>query len=522
MDMAQSPPVAANPDQSAVFEFLGKPTTFGVKTVRRIDTHAASVFLAGDRAIKVKRAVRYPFLDYSTLEKRKAACSAELDVNRQFAPQLYRRVVPITRETDGTLTFDGKGEPVEWAVEMTRFDENETLDRRAGRGELDDTLTGKLAIAVAAMHERAPAVDPESWIAALEGFVADNTAAFRMHGELFPSPSVADLDRQSQAVLARLRPLLRTRGALGLIRRGHGDLHLGNIAVLDGEPVAFDALEFDPVIAAGDVLYDLAFLLMDLVERGLMSAANTVLNGYFSAARRLEDCDGIAALPFFMSLRAAIRAKVTAARLDLGAARDRKADARSARRYFDLALELLTPAKPFAVCTGGLSGTGKSLLARQLAPTLAPAPGALVFRSDVERKALFNVAATDRLPADAYRAEVSETIYRLLTDKAARVVRAGHSVIVDAVFAKVDERRAIEAATDVTGAAFRGLFLYADLPTRVQRVGGRGPDASDADAAVARKQEEFEFGDIGWTVIDASGSPEQTLAQARAAIERHA
>jgi aminoglycoside phosphotransferase family enzyme/predicted kinase len=518
--MANAPKATVPSDdpQAAVFKLLGDPAIFGAKEVRRIDTHGASVFLAGDRVIKVKRAVRYAFLDYTSLDKRKTACRAELEINRQFAPQLYRRLVPITRESDGALALDGAGEPIEWAVEMTRFDEEKTLDHLADRGELGDTLTAKLAVAVAAMHKRAQPVETESWLTALEDFLADNAAAFKKHGDLFSGQQAAELDRQSHAALARLRPLLRARGAMGLIRRGHGDLHLGNLALIDGEPVAFDALEFDPVIAAGDVLYDLAFLLMDLLERGLHAAANIVLNGYFSATRRIEDCDGIAALPFFMSLRAAIRAKVTAARLDLAAAEDRPAIAQSAQRYFDLALDLLKPARPIAVCTGGLSGTGKSMLARQLAPTLAPAPGALVFRSDVERKALYNAAVTDRLSADAYRAEVSEKIYRNLNDKAARVIRAGHSVIVDAVFAKADERAAIEAA--VAGAEFHGLFLTTDLATRISRIGGRGPDASDADVTIARQQEEFDIGDIGWSVIDASGSPERTFANARGAIER--
>ena len=360
-------------NQSAVFDLLGDPKTFAVDTVRRCDTHAASVFLAGDRAFKVKRAVRYPFLDYSTLDKRKAACRAELEVNRQFAPQLYRRMVPIA-ERDGSLALAGTGETVEWAVEMARFDENATLDHLADRGELDAALAAKLATAVAAMHACAQPADPESWIAALADYIADSAAAFRQHAALFPPSAVEAFDRQSRAALARLRPLPRSRGAQGLIRRGHGDLHLGNIALIGGAPVAFDALEFDPVIASGDVLYDLAFLLMDLVERGLDGAANIVLNGYFSATRRIEDCDGIAALPLFMSLRAAIRAEVTAARLDLGAAADHPAAAQSARRYFDLALELLAPTKPVIVCTGGLSGTGKSALARQLAVTLGPPP----------------------------------------------------------------------------------------------------------------------------------------------------
>jgi aminoglycoside phosphotransferase family enzyme/predicted kinase len=504
--------------QAAVFKLLGDSATYGGAAVRRCETHAAVVFLAGDRAIKVKRAVRYPFLDYSTLAKRKAACRAELEVNRKFAPQLYRRIVPIARQADGSLALDGAGDAVEWAVEMTRFDEDNTLDHLAERGELGDALTGKLAVAVAAMHARAEPVEAAPWLAAVAGFISDNTAAFRKHSELFPAHAVDKLDRKSQTALAKLLPLLRARGAAGLIRRGHGDLHLGNIAVLDNEPVAFDALEFDPIIAEGDVLYDLAFLLMDLVERGLPGAANAVLNGYFSASRRSEDCDGIAALPFFMSLRSAIRAKVTAARRDLAAAADKGDLARSAQRYFDLALELLSPAKPVIVCTGGLSGTGKSLLARALAPHLAPVPGALIFRSDVERKALYGIAAHDRLPAAAYRPEMSETIYRSLTDKAARVARAGHSVIVDAVFARPQERAAIETAAASAKADFHGLFLVADLPTRLNRVGERGPDASDADAAIARQQEEFDIGAVNWTIVDASGSPEATLARARAAI----
>ena len=504
--------------QAAVFKFLGDPATHGGAAVRRYETHAAVVFLAGDRALKVKRAVRYPFLDYSTLDKREAACRAELDINRKFAPQLYRGVVPITRQADGSLALGGTGAAVEWAVDMKRFDENQTLDRLAERSELDDALAGKLAAAVAAMHARAEPVDTAPWLAAVEGFIADNTAAFAEHADLFPAAATKELERKTNDALARWRPLLAARGAKGLIRRGHGDLHLGNIAVLDGAPIAFDAIEFDPIIAEGDVLYDLAFLLMDLIERDLTGAANIVLNGYFSASRRDDDCDGIGALPLFMSLRAAIRAKVTAARRDLAAPENRAALAQTAKRYFDLSLALLAPAKPAIVCTGGLSGTGKSVLARALAPHLPPLPGALVLRSDVERKLAYNVAEHERLPREAYSAAVTEEIYRGLTDKAARVARAGYSVIVDAVFAQARERAAIERAAAAAAADFHGLFLVADLPTRLTRIGARGPDASDADAAVARRQEEFDLNSLTWAKVDASGPPGQTLAKARAAI----
>jgi uncharacterized protein len=504
--------------QDAVFELLGNPATYGLPgsaEVSRHQTHAAIVFLAGKRALKVKRAVRYPFLDFSSLDKRKAACEVELAINRKFAPQLYRRLVPITREPNGALALDGSGEPVEWAVEMARFDEERTLDRVARHGELDDRLLAKLAIAVAAMHERAQPVEPAPWIAALEQFIANNTSIFRRHPELFKETTVSDLERQSLAALKRLRPLLIARGKQDLIRRGHGDLHLGNIAVLDGEPVAFDALEFDPVIASGDLLYDLAFLLMDLLEFDRQPAANQVLNGYYAAARRDDDYDSIAALPFFMSLRAAIRAMTTASRLDV----TKDTIARAARRYFDLALKLLAPTKPRLLGLGGLSGTGKTVLARSLAPSLEPPPGALVFRSDIERKALYGVGENERLPSTAYRSEVSERVYRIIIGKAARVAHAGHSAIVDAVFARTEERAALESAAVAAGVEFHGLFLAADLAVRLRRVGQRAGDASDANVEVARKQEELATGPVTWMRVDAGGSPAQTLANARAAIE---
>src|SRR5437764_13034540 len=154
-------------DQDAVFALLADSATHGGSAVKRVDTHAASVFLTGERALKVKRAVRFPFLDYSTLAKRKAACEAELAINRSFAPDIYRRVVPITRESDDGLKLDGVGTAVEWALEMRRFDENATLDRLAEAGKIDATLAYALGHAVAALHARAGAVEAEPWIAAL-------------------------------------------------------------------------------------------------------------------------------------------------------------------------------------------------------------------------------------------------------------------------------------------------------------------------------------------------------------------
>ncbi len=487
--------------------------------VRRIDTHAGVVFLAGERALKVKRAVRFPFLDFSTLEKRKAACLAEIEANRPFAPELYHGVIAVTRGRDGTLALGGDGEPVEWAVDMQRFDETKTLDRLADAGTIDLAMADELARGVAAAHARAPVVEAAPWIDALAEYIEQNETAFREYPALFPQTAVDEFTAASRTAFARLRPLLVARGKDSLVRRGHGDLHLGNIALIDGRPVPFDALEFDALVASGDVLYDLAFLLMDLVERKLEAAANVVLNRYLAETRRGEDLDALTALPFLMSMRAAIRAKVTAARAAVAPAVDRAAITRSATAYFELATALIAPPPPRLVAVGGLSGTGKSLLARALAPELLPHPGAVVLRSDVERKALFGAAETDRLPTEAYAPEITARTYAVLVDKARRTIAAGHSAIVDAVFSDAAERDAVAGIARANGVAFAGLFLTADLATRIARIGHRTGDASDADAAVARRQEDYALGSLDWRRADASGTPEETLAKAKRVLE---
>jgi len=504
----------AETSQQAVIDFLSRPATHGGSAVKRIDTHAATVFLAGERALKIKRAVRFPVLDYSTLDRRKAACAAELEVNHPYAPAIYRRAVAITREDDGTLAIGGAGMPVEWAVEMRRFDETLTLDHLAKAERIDGALAEALGRAVARAHAAAPAVANAGFIDALAEIIAQNDAELRAAPELFPPRAVSALTAATRGAFARVRALLIARERAGRVARCHGDLHLGNIVLLDGAPVLFDAIEFDPKIATGDVLYDLAFLLMDLIERGLTPAANIVLNRYLNETQRAEDLDALAALPLFLSLRAAIRAKVAAERWAQGGERARVEQ--SARDYFALAGKLLAPPPPMLLAVGGLSGTGKSLLARALAAEILPEPGAVVLRSDVERKVLFGVAEADRLPETAYARDITTQVYALLVDKARRVIAAGHSAIVDAVFADERERAAIAQAAPAD--AFHGLFMTADLTTRLARVGGRKGDASDADAAVARRQEQYNLGALQWTPVDASGSPEQTLRRTKAAL----
>jgi aminoglycoside phosphotransferase family enzyme/predicted kinase len=500
--------------QQQVLDFLDGSSFGPAKGGKRIDTHASMVFLGADRALKIKRSVRLPFLDYSTLEKRKRACDEELKVNAGNAPELYRRVVAITRNSDGAFEVDGPGAPVEWAVEMARFDETQSLDRVAASKTIDLSLATAVADAILRSHDKAPRADGESWLASIPLIIERNTAKFRTVRGL-DADAVNQLDAASRDAAMTLQPQLRQRGQQGFVRRCHGDLHLANIALMDGRPLLFDAIEFDPVIATTDVLYDLAFTLMDLVHFNQTAAASEAFNRYLAEAGD-EGLDGLCLLPLFLSLRAAIRAHVLFVKSEH--AGESEAVWREAKRYFDLARHLIGPKPPLLVAVGGLSGTGKSVLARDLAGVIEPPPGAVIIRSDIVRKRLFGVSATTALPESAYRPDVTERVYGMLSSTAQRILAQGCPVVLDAAYLQEAERTAIEGLAATHGVRFVGLFLTTDLATRLARIEQRKSDASDATRNVALQQETFAIGAVSWHVIDASGIPDQTLHNARVSL----
>jgi aminoglycoside phosphotransferase family enzyme/predicted kinase len=483
--------------------------------VKRIDTHAASVFLDGTRALKIKRAVKFPFLDYSTLGKRKAACEEEIRINRPLAPQIYHRIVAITEGPDGSVKVDGGGRPIEYAVDMSRFDESRTLDHLAKAGRFNADLALAIADAIAASHAAAVPSDSAAWVSSIPALIDGNSHGLR-NGNHVPAAEVEQLAQASHEAFQRTRPLLEERGRRGFVRRCHGDLHLANIVLIEQQPVLFDAIEFDAQMATVDVLYDLAFTLMDLLRHDQPLTANIVLNRYL-AATPPSNLDALGALPLFMSIRAAIRAQVALARLKRPHS-DEADILDEARCYFDLARALIQPPAPRLIAVGGLSGTGKTVLARTLAPTVAPKPGAIVIRSDVVRKEMIGVKETDRLPPSAYTPELAARVYEALTQRARRALAQGHSAIVDGVFARDFERDATVTLARECNVPLTGLFLVADLATRQARIGGRRGDASDATQEVAALQERYNIGHIGWTTIDASGTQAQTLQGCRDAI----
>ncbi len=504
-------------DQSEVVAFLSSPAAHGGHRVERIETHASIVFLAGPHAWKIKRAVLYDYLDYSTLERRKAMCDAEVRLNVRTAPQLYLGVEPITREPDRSLAIGGAGVPVEWAVKMARFEDRDLFERLAGSGRLELDLMRPLASSIARFHASAERTPDHGGVAGMRWVVDGNESGLAEQGtETLDPHACAALIRATREQLHRHGVLLESRRACGLVRRCHGDLHLRNLVLLDGRPALFDAVEFNDDISCIDVQYDLAFLIMDLWHRRMPAHANAVWNGYLSAT---DDAGALPLLPLFLSCRAAVRAKTsaTAAKLQSDATRGAPL-AGLAQKYLDMARRLLEPVQPCLVAVGGLSGSGKSTLARAVAPILGAVPGALVIRSDEVRKRLCGVDPLQRLGPEGYTVGMSRRVYESMAERADAVLRSGHAAIVDAVYADPVSRAAIEQIAAGSRVPFVGLWLDAPEPVLIARADRRRHDPSDADASVIRRQVDAGAGGIEWSRIDAAPSPHEVERSAIAIL----
>src|SRR3989338_5686741 len=295
-----------------VIAFLTTPAAYGSDCGRvdRVETHISVVFLAGARALKLKRDVHFPYVDYSTLEARKECCDKEVRLNRRTAPDIYVGVTPVTRSDTGVLAIGGTGTPIEWLVEMRRFDPARLLDAVARRGEITVDAAAGIGAAAAALHAAAAPRPDHGGAAGMHWVVEGNDAELSAAGPLVAQPARARLHEASQQALTRCAHLLDARRETGWVRECHGDLHLGNAFLASGRPVLFDCIEFNDELSCVDVLYDLAFLVMDLLHRRLPAHANAALNAWLD---RLPQYEAPPPLPPFLPCRAAIRAKVSLA-----------------------------------------------------------------------------------------------------------------------------------------------------------------------------------------------------------------
>jgi uncharacterized protein len=494
--------------------------------VLMVETHVSRVFLTGAFAYKVKKPVRLAFLDYSTLERRRAFCEEELRLNRRYAPDLYLGVSPIAGPATSPRV-DGDGAAVEYAVKMRQFDRDEELDSLVDAGRVDTEAVAALGARVARFHARAARVDPAS-VFGQPGAVQRVTLA--NFEELRRLPEAAAWERELRDIAewiadehARTRDLVRSRRESGSVRECHGDLHCGNVVRWAGGLTPFDGIEFDPALRFVDVASDLAFLTMDLSLRGRDDLRHAALQGW---AESLGDFEAFRLLPYFETYRALVRAKVAALRA-LQHAADSTARARDcgdAVRYLDWAAARPRRARPAMLLTCGYSGSGKTWLARALAAEFR----ALHLRSDVERKRLAGLGPLDdsRSPPDGgiYTPAFTSRTYQRLHDCAEDVLCGGDDVILDAAFLKRDEREHVLALADRLG--IRAAILHCVAPMNVlrDRVASRlraGADASEAAVDTLLRQPEFWEGlgeaELGRTVTVDTTAP-GAVATCRAAL----
>ena len=481
--------------QSRLVEALHDPACYPhpVQPIRIIETHISIVVLTGPFAYKIKKPVDLGFLDFTTLEKRRLYCDEELRLNSRFAPEIYLDVVRISG-TPETPRIGGTGEVIEYAVRMREFPQEALADRVLARGELTPQQVDALSAGVARFHSDAPRSSEIDGFSTSEAVLApalQNFAQIRMlPGQAGSMPVLEKVEAWTRREHARLREILAGRKREGLVRECHGDLHLGNIVILEGEPRAFDCIEFNPELRWIDVMNEVAFLVMDFQAAGQTDFARRFLNGYLEA---MGDYGGLRVLRYYCAYRAMVRAKVMLMRAgQQGCTPEDQVSATAlVGRYLSVAASCARPSRSFVLITHGFSGSGKTTLSQPLVELT----GAIRVRSDVERKRIHGLAPKDRpgsgIAEGLYRPEATESTYRRLLDLAGIVVEAGHGVIVDATFLERRQRDRFRALAARAGVPFLIVDFTASeeiLRSRILARSERGADASDADLAVLEHQ----------------------------------
>jgi hypothetical protein len=477
--------MSASERQRALIQSLLDPARYAhpCDTVEHRETHISHVLLAGDFAYKIKKPLDLGFLDFTRLADRAHYCAEEVRLNARLAPAIYLDAIPITGTPEDPC-LGGDGEAIEHAVRMRRFDESGLLDRGLAQGGVDGPLVTDLARRIAHFHEVADAAPPDPAYGAPETVIEPMRQNFVQLGTRVDEAlraRLAPLAAWTEARFARLRRTLAQRRSEGRVRECHGDMHLGNIALVEGEPAIFDGIEFNAAMRWTDVAADIAFLAMDLDSRGTPGLAGRFLDTWLAET---GDYDALAVLRFYLVYRALVRAKIAAIRMrqDIGAAAAERARD-ELEGYVALAERYVGAEAPAVVLTRGVAGTGKSTAAAALVERI----GAVRLRSDVERRRLF----PDPDPAYRYAPAAHDAVYARLEALAARAVAAGYPVVVDATFLERSRRAPFVALARRRGIPLRILDLDVPDETAIERIRRRrraGVDPSEADQGVMQAQ----------------------------------
>lgn len=475
---------------STLLESLQEPQAYNhpVESIEMIETHISWVILTGPFAYKIKKPIKLDFLDFRELSSRRFYCEDEVRLNRRWAPDIYLDVVPICLQA-GQPHVGGDGPAVEYAVRMRQFDQNRRLDVQLDADKLSMDDMDELAQHIAMRHGSATIIGPDGsdeTLALIIGAMRDNLDA--LEGQL-PEKKLERLRDWTDEQLGRLEPAMQRRFSEGFVRECHGDLHLTNLVRLPSGITAFDCLEFSADLRNTDVMADIAFLVMDLVARQRPDLAYRFLNRYLEIT---GDYGSMEVFTLYFVYRCLVRAKVAVIRSkERHSIRHARSDLTRVRDYCDMALNQTQVRTPSLIAMHGLSGSGKTWLSTQLVSALP----AVRIRSDIERKRMYDLDETadsgSSVAQGIYTDAANRALYGRMHELGAKILRAGHDVILDASYLRTSER---EHARGIAADCKAGLlFIHTHAPEdilrdRIRERAGSGTEPSEADMAVLNYQ----------------------------------
>lgn len=499
-------------DQTDIIEALSNPKTYGksVKTVHIRRSHIAVIFFAGDYVYKLKRAVIYPGIDFSTAEKRKLACIAEMKRSTVYAPHLIIGIKPIKRLKNGTIKIGGaSGEEIDTVIVEKRLPNTAILSFLLPSSNFDKLAAMNLAEHLADLHSKAKVFHNKWGVEVIQNIILENEAVLSCFPSSINLSQLNTLTRQCLEILKRNENLVKFRQKSGFIRKCHGDLLLSNIAYNKGKFLFFSPIEYNESLDCIDTLYDLAFLTMDLEFKGLRNISNIIFNHYMSY---MNDIEGFPLMGLYQSMRAASRATVCAKTSALLQGEEKQQAIIKAQKYFELACHFLIGFSPVLIACGGLSGSGKSCISRKIGGLINPAPGAVILQDDVIKKQITGLTLRQKFNKTTNSPAFDKVIYEVLRQQATCALQSGSTVIVDAVFSNEYERLAIQALADSLNIPFIGLWMYAPLNVRKKRLENK--KNTILNCRIKKELEcqlNLEIGPIRWHQINTDMSTEDTV-----------
>ncbi|MDY6407516.1 MAG: AAA family ATPase [Pseudomonadota bacterium] len=509
--------------QSDVISALSNPKNYPyrIRTVEVRQSHIAILFLAGDRVYKLKRAVLYPEADLSTREKRRLACIREMKRSAVYAPNLVEKIESVRRLSTGKIVLGGnEGEEVDTVLVMRRIADKYLLNHLLPSPKFDRFEAMDLAERLSDLHKKAKVFRNKWGIDTVKHLILENESVLSCFcPDVFHKKQVNELTYKNLKLLAEQGRLIKLRQKSGFVRKCHGDLLLSNIAYEDGQFIFFSPIEYNEDLCTIDTLYDLADVLMDMEASGLRRLTNILFNHYMAYT---NDLAGFPLLGLYQSLRAARRAAVCAKKATLLHGWNRRSMIRKARHYFDLACHFVSSGTPVLIACGGLSGSGKSRIAREIAGYWDPAPGAVVLRDDIVKKQMTGLTPTENLDKRYDTQAFENVVYDVLRQQAKLALSVGSCVILDALFYNEAERLAAEKLAQDMKVPFVGLWMDAPLAIREERVKTRLRNPSDVrDRAELDEQLTFNTGHITWHKIMTDKSRDKTVQEALRTVRHY-